>query len=131
MVLPRKFLPLPDFFEELLAAEVVARNALRVELTFDDDLRRNPGVVGSRLPQRVVAAHAVVARQRIHDRLVEAMAHVQRSGDVGRRQQQAESLIVGGVEAGGKVALGLPFRVPATFNVGRLKAFGEFHGVWS
>jgi hypothetical protein len=68
----------------------VAGNALGVELAFDDDLRGDAGVVGARLPQRVPAAHAVVAGERVHDRLVEAVAHVQRAGDVGRRQQDAE-----------------------------------------
>jgi hypothetical protein len=123
------FLPLPDFFEELLAAEVMARNALSIELAFDDDLRRNPGVVGAGLPQRVVAAHAVVARQRIHDRLIEAVPHVQRAGHVRRRQQDAESVGFVRVEAGGEIALGLPVGVPATFDVGRLKALGEFHRI--
>jgi hypothetical protein len=54
-------------------------------------------VVGARLPQRVVAAHAVVARQRVHDGLVEAVAHVQRAGDVRRRQQDAEIVGLFGV----------------------------------
>jgi hypothetical protein len=68
----------------------VAGDALGVELAFDDDLGGDAGVVGAGLPQRVVAAHAVVARERVHDRLVEAVPHVQRAGDVGRRQQDAE-----------------------------------------
>ena len=49
-VIARVFLPFPDFFEELLAAEVVARNALGVQLALDDDLGRDTGVVGARLP---------------------------------------------------------------------------------
>jgi hypothetical protein len=64
----------------------------RIELALDDDLGGDAGVVGARLPQRVVAAHAVVARQRVHERLVEAVAHVQRAGDVRRRQQDAEAV---------------------------------------
>ena len=121
------FLPLPDFFDELLAAEVVARDALCIELAFDHDLRGDARVVGARLPQRVVAAHAVVARERIHQGLVEAVAHVQRAGDVGRRQLDAEIVFLGGVEAGLEVAGVFPGGVPAGFDVFRVKTFGEFH----
>ena len=38
----------------------------RCELALDHDLRGDAGVVGAHLPQRVEAAHAVVADQRIH-----------------------------------------------------------------
>ncbi|MPM08936.1 hypothetical protein SDC9_55252 [bioreactor metagenome] len=70
----------------------MAGNALGVQLALDDDLRGDAGVVGARLPQRVVTAHPVVAGQCIHDRLVEAMAHVQRAGDVGRRDHDGVRL---------------------------------------
>jgi len=123
------FLPLPHLLQEALAAEVVAADALGVELALDDDLGGDAGVVGARLPQRVVAAHAVVARERVHDRLVEAVPHVQRAGDVGRRQQDAEGGGVRLVEPGVEIAAGFPFRVPATFDVGGLEALGQFHGV--
>ncbi len=83
-------LPLPDFFDEFFAAEIVARNALRVELALHDDLCRDAGVVGARLPQRIITFHAVIAGQRIHQGLVETMSHVQRAGDVGWRQQDTE-----------------------------------------
>ena len=46
-------------FRGIFAAEVVAGNALGVELALDDDLRRDAGVVGARLPQGVVALHPV------------------------------------------------------------------------
>ena len=59
------------------------------ELLLDDDLRRDAGVVGADLPQRVVAAHAVVADQHVHQRVLERVPHVQRAGDVGRRQLDA------------------------------------------
>ena len=68
----------------------MARNALRIELAFDDDLCRDSGVVGARLPQGVLTLHAVIAGQRVHQRLVEAMPHVQRAGDVGRGEQDTE-----------------------------------------
>jgi hypothetical protein len=97
-------------------------------LPFDDDLCGNARMVGTGLPQRVVTAHAMVAGERIHDRLVEAVPHVQGAGDVGWRQQDAESVRFFGIEAGAEIASGFPFGVPATFDVDRFKALGEFHG---
>ncbi|OIQ78568.1 hypothetical protein GALL_397290 [mine drainage metagenome] len=111
------FLPLPHFFQEFLAAEVMARNALCVQLALDNDLRSNTGMVGARLPQGIGAAHAVVARQGIHDGLVEAMAHMQRASHVGWRQQDAEVVSFGRVEIGSKIALVLPEGVPAGLYV--------------
>ena len=83
-------LPLPDAGDEILAPDVVAALAFVLQLALDDDLGGDAGMVGARQPQGVEAAHAVVARQRVHDRVVEAVAHVQRAGDVGRRQLDAE-----------------------------------------
>jgi hypothetical protein len=85
-------------------------------------------VIGARLPQRVVAAHAVVAGQRVHDRLVETVPHVQRAGDVGRRQQDAEVVGLVGIQAGGEIIARFPNGIPASFDLGGLEAFGEFHG---
>jgi hypothetical protein len=39
----------------------------RLELILDDDLGGDAGVIGSGLPQRVVAAHAI-ADQHVHQR---------------------------------------------------------------
>ncbi len=79
------FLPGPHVLEELLAADGVARQALLLQLALHHDLRGDAGMVGARQPQRVEATHAVVARERIHDRVVEAVAHVQRARHIGRR----------------------------------------------
>ena len=64
----------------------MARNLLRVELAFHHDLRGDAGVVGAGNPGGIEAAHAVVARQAVHDGLVERVPHMQRAGDVRRRQ---------------------------------------------
>ena len=57
------------------------------------------------------------------------MAHVQRAGDVGRRQQDAEVLVrrLAAVYAGSEVISGFPLGVPAAFNIGWFESFGEFH----
>ncbi len=121
------FLPLPHFFDEFFAAQIVARDALRVELALHHDLRGDARMIGARLPQRVVAAHAVIARQRVHQRLVETVPHVQRAGDVGRRQLDAEVFFFRCVESGLEIAGLLPLGIPARFDVFRFKTFGEFH----
>ena len=75
-----------------VAAEAVARQAFAREVARDHHLRRDAGVVGAHLPQRVEAAHAVVADQRVLQRVLERVAHVQRAGDVRRRQQDRVGL---------------------------------------
>lgn len=61
----------------------MARNLLGIELALDHDLGGDAGVVGAGHEYGVVAQHAVVAHQAIHDGLVEGMAHVQGARDVG------------------------------------------------
>ncbi len=121
------FLPFPHALDEFLAAEVVARQFLRVELAFDHDLRGNACMVGTGQPQGVRAAHAVIARQAVHDGLVEGVTHVQRAGDVGRRQLDGEVLAPGFERRLGIAAL-FPFRPPVRFDGLRLEALGQCVG---
>src|SRR2546427_279313 len=73
-------LPLPDLAHEVLArlgrrrAHVVAAgDALLLQLALHHDLGGDARVVGAGHPDRVVALHAVVAREAVHDGLVERM----------------------------------------------------------
>jgi hypothetical protein len=54
-------------------------------------------MVEAGLPERVEAAHPVPAGQDVLQRVVEGMAHVQRAGDVRRRDHDAEGLGTGRV----------------------------------
>ena len=81
---------IPTRVDELRAPEIVARLAFGRELLFDHHLRTDAGVIGTDLPQRVIAAHAVIADHHVHQRLLERVAHVQVAGDVRRRQLNAE-----------------------------------------
>ena len=56
---------------------------LALQLALHHDLRGNAGVIRAGQPKRVEAAHAVIAREAVHDGLVEGMAHVQRARHVG------------------------------------------------
>jgi hypothetical protein len=119
----RFLLPLPDLLDEFFAAEVVARNLLRVELAFDHDLRGDAGVVGARNPGGVMAEHAVVARQAVHDGLVERVAHVQRAGDVRRRQLDRERRLAG-IHAGCEITALFPLGAPVFLDFGGFERLG-------
>ncbi len=84
--------PLPDLVDERLAADLLARQALRGQLPLDDRLRGDARVVGAGLPQHVAALHALQADQRVLDGAVQRVAHVQRAGHVRRRQRDAVRL---------------------------------------
>ena len=107
-------LPLPHARHECLAAEVVAGLARRVQLPLHHHLRRDAGVVGARLPQRRVTEHAVQTRQRVHDRVLERVAHVQGARHVRRRDNDR----IGRTRcARREVAGGLPALVEARLDV--------------
>ena len=89
--------PLPGALDKSFAADVLARSALRDQLTLDHHLRGDASVVSAWHPQRKTAAHATPAGEDVHLRLVEHVAHVQAAGHVGRRQQDGEGGVVGGL----------------------------------
>ena len=124
----RELLPLPDLRDEVLALHFAALEALLFELTLNDNLRGDAGVVRAREPHCVVARHAVVARERVHHRLVEGVAHVQDAGDVGRGKLNGEGGLLG-VKAGAEVAALFPNGIPAGFNCVGFKALGELLGL--
>jgi len=85
-------------------------------------------VVRARDENRVVAAHAVVAHQAVHDGLVEGVPHVQGAGHIGGRELDDERLALMpargcNMPAAGEIAPAFPFRIPARFDFLRLKAF--------
>ncbi len=79
-------LPFPHPLEERLAPHLAAAGLLPLhQLPLDHHLRGDAGMVGARLPEHVLAAHALEPAQHVLQRVVERMAHMQRAGDVGRR----------------------------------------------
>src|SRR5690606_24844861 len=119
-------LPLPDLADEALAAPRVAGLALARggELAADHHLGRAAGMRAPRLPQGAVAAHAVVAHQRVLQGVLERVAHVQGAGDVGRRQQDR---IGRAVAARRERARRLPLGVQAGLEASWVVAGGEGH----
>ena len=90
------FLPFPHALKELLAAEVVAGQALLgAKLLLDLDLRGDARVVGAGEPQRLIALHPLEAGQDILQRRIHRVAHVQLASDVRRRHDDGKRLLVG------------------------------------
>ena len=99
--------PVPDARLEGLAAELLARRSLRGEVLLDRVLRRDAGVVVAGLEERVEALHPLQAHDRVGERELERMAHVELARDVRRRVRDDEAL-ARGVGLGGIEALVLP-----------------------
>ena len=85
--------PLPAGLDELLAADLQARDALVGELLVDLRLRGDARMVGAEHPARRTALHARMARARVLDGVVERMAHVQHARDVGRRNDDGVGMV--------------------------------------
>ena len=123
---PGFLLPLPHPVVERRAAEVVARFPLRLQLLLDHDLGCNAGMIGTHLPKRVIATHAVIADHQIHQRVLERVPHVQRAGHIGRRELDAE-------RRGARLHRRLeepvrfPEWIPLRLDGVRFEAFGEIH----
>ena len=137
----RLFFPLPHFVDKVFArlggrgAHVVAADALCLKLALHHDLGGNACVVGARNPGGVEAHHAVVAREAVHDGLVEGVAHVQGAGHVGWRQLDGKGRrtvlwCLGATEAGHAVATLFPFWTPMGFQRSGLERFGQAVEAW-
>ena len=130
MMVPPDFgLPRPDLLEKLLAADLAAVRLLPLHhLPLDHHLRGDAGVVGAGLPQHVAAAHALEAAEDVLQRVVERVAHVQRAGDVRRRNDDGVGRGVAPLRAAGAERLrGLPGLVDAAFDFGGLVGFLDRH----
>jgi hypothetical protein len=120
MVPPDWPFPLPDLLDEGLAPHLAPPRVPRLsQLALDDHLRGDAGVIEAGLPEHVEALHPLPAGERVHQRVVERVAHVERAGDVRGRQEDAEGLGTRlGVRAHGEGARLLPQRRDARL-VGR------------
>ena len=122
----RLLFPLPHLGNEIFTryigcgSHVVAADALALQLALHHDLGGNARMVGARYPHRVKALHAVVARQAVHDGLVERVPHVQGTRHVRWRQLNGKrgSFRLGLARAAKTrhaVAALFPFRAPVGF----------------
>ena len=104
--------PFPHARHERVAAELLPRRPLPAQLLLDDGLRRDARVVVAGLPERVEAAHPVPADERILQRPVERVAHVQGARHV-RRRDGDHVRLAGRLGIGVEEAFLLPRALPA------------------
>jgi len=64
-------------------------DVLSGQLALNDHLCRDARVISPRLPERIEAIHAMLPNQRIHQRVLKAMAHMERACDIRGRQRNA------------------------------------------
>ena len=79
--------PLPHPLHEGLTAEVVAGHPLVAQQPLDHVLHPDARVIGAVDPERVAPLHAAKSDERVLDRAVQRMAHVQRARDVRGRHR--------------------------------------------
>ena len=103
----------------------MARFAFGKQLALDHHLRGNSGMIGARLPECVMTTHAMITREGIHDSVVKGVTHMQRTGDIGWRQHDAERLGAVVHMLGLEITGGFPVIVPARFY--RFRVVGLVH----
>ena len=122
----RLLLPFPDIRDELFAAHVGPLHPLTRKIAFHHHLRGDARMVGAHDPQRIFPAQPFVAHDDVLQRIVQRMADMQRSGDVGRRVDDSEGFGVGAVRAEQPVRL--PMRIPALLDFGGIECGGKGAG---
>ena len=80
--------PLPHPCFECLAAHLASLQAFLGKLALHDHLRRDPGVIRARQPQRHIAAHAMPAHRDIDLSVLQHVPHMERTGNVRRRNDK-------------------------------------------
>ena len=131
-------LPLPDALEKRLAAHLAATGLLALhQLALDHHLGGDAGMVGAGLPQHVAAAHALEATQHVLQRVVEGVAHMQRTGHVRRRDHDRIGLGIHPVRTASlEGTFGFPGGCDAGLDIGGLIGLFDHDnsiksGVWA
>ncbi len=117
--------PFPDPLDKGVAAEIVTALAFFGKLPLDHVLGGDARMVGAGQPERVVAAHAMIAGQDILQGVVQGMADMQNTGDIGRRNNDGEpgfAILHRGLEA----VLFCPGFQPLFFDIAEIVALGQF-----
>ena len=117
------FAPLPRPREKRFAAHAVAREAFFGKLAHQHGFGRDRGVILTRQPRRVFAAHAMIAREHVHRRVGRTVAEMRGTGDVRRRHRDDERR-PSGVDLGMKHAGFQIAREEARLDVGGIVGLG-------
>ena len=120
------FLPLPDAFQKLVAAEIVAGLFLLLaQLALDDGLRGDAGMIGARKPENLMPRLARAAGEDVLKRVVEHMSERQDAGHIRRGDDDR----VGGLWRGGicgEETILNPPGIPFIFDSLRFVGFVQF-----
>ena len=123
--------PLPALLKETVPSQVCLVNAFLLKLVNNLDLGGNGSMVRTRLPQRLVALHPLIADQNILHGIVQGMAHVQLACDVWRRHHDGKWFLTA-VYLCVEILSVQPLLVQAVFDVRRVVGFLQFlHGLFS
>ncbi len=119
--------PLPNPLHESFAGHIAPALALRGELPFHHQLRRNTGMVRSRQPQRRNPAHALPPDDDVDFGVLEHVPHVQVPGHIRRRKRQRERRLLGACRGCVDVKQLLldPILGPARLDGARLIGLGQ------
>ena len=117
--------PLPHPLQEFLSAQLVAVSAFFGQLPLHHHLGGDAGMVDAGQPEGRLALHAVPADHNVFQGSGQGMAEVQLAGDIGRRHDDDEGLLLR-VYFGREIALLHPELVPLLLDLARLIGLGHF-----
>ena len=123
------FFPLPCFLQEALTTQIMLVNALLFQLIDNLNLRCDRRMVGTRLPQCLIALHSLVTDQDILHGVIQRMSHMKLSGNIWRRHHNRERLLAVSASAlciGVEIFAVQPFLIQAIFNICRIICFFQF-----
>ncbi|CAI8417385.1 MAG: Uncharacterised protein [Cyanobium sp. ARS6] len=121
-------LPLPGPLQKRLSAKVVAGFVLLLQLLLEDRLHSNGRVIRTGQAEHVFSSQALVANDRVDERRVEGMTHVQAAGDI-RWRDHHRKRIARRLRIGVERPLVLPGLLPTSFRTNRVIGLGQFgHG---
>src|SRR5215510_2851396 len=116
----RFFFPFPDSGNEFIAPNLCSAQPLSGQTALDDVLHRDTGMVRPRDPEHAIAVHSFVTTEDILKRVVERMAHMQRSGYIRWRNdhRKMRSLPLGRLKCSQLHPMDIPFRFNSAVIVG-------------
>ena len=115
-------LPFEHALEKFFAAKIVATDAfVFLQPTFDRGLRADSGVIHPRQPKHFEALHPRASGENVLDAVIQNVAEGEHAGDVGRRHDDRERLLLR-IRVRPEVVIVDPTLIP--FRLNRLRIVG-------
>ena len=119
------FSPGPTMLQEFFSSDFILFDSLAAQMIDDLDFRCDCSVIGSGLPESLIALHSLPTDQNILHRVVKRMAHMQLAGNVWRRHDDRERLLIR-IHFGVEVTAIQPLLVQPVFQALRVVSLSEF-----